>query len=68
MKRTKRVTIKVWSEKTPEEKLTEAYGAIARLEATLKQGDNRFGEYGRNTYAALDRWNKIVAGIKAGNL
>jgi hypothetical protein len=34
----------------------EALGAMSRLRNTFKQGDNRFGEYGRNVKAAYDRW------------
>lgn len=49
--------------KTPRnqtERLKEAEAAIARLELTLRQGDNRFGSYGDNCRDSLKRW-KIVA-------
>ena len=41
-------------------KAQEAKAAIARLQATLAQGDNRFGEYGRNCRQAIEGWQKVL--------
>jgi hypothetical protein len=41
-----------------QKKVQEALGAMSRLKQTFKQGENRYGEYGRNTQAAYERWAK----------
>lgn len=33
--------------------------SIERLMNTMRQGDNRFGEYGRNCREAIARWQVI---------
>lgn len=47
--------------------LAEASAAIKRLQATLNQGDNRFGEYGRNCRDAIQRWEDTVEEILRRN-
>lgn len=54
---------------TPQDKkrLREAREAIARIEETMRQGDNRFGEYGRNCREAIKRHEAVlreVLGLK----
>jgi hypothetical protein len=46
------------------ERIAEARAAIARLEYTMNQGDNRFGEYGRNCRAAIARWQATIESEK----
>lgn len=41
------------------ERIAEAKAAIERLMNTMRQGDNRFGEYGRNCREAIARWQVI---------
>jgi hypothetical protein len=49
-----------------EEKLyREAHAAIRRLELTLAQGDNRFGEYGRNCRIAIEGHRDTIRRIEA---
>lgn len=47
--------------------LAEARAAISRLQTTLNQGDNRFGDYGRNVTAAIQRWEDTVEEILRRN-
>jgi len=42
----------------------EARAAIARLEETLGQGDNRFGEYGRKLRDAIERHRDTIRRIE----
>ena len=42
----------------------EAHAAIRRLELTLGQGDNRFGEYGRNVRDAIERHREAIRRIE----
>jgi hypothetical protein len=52
-----------------EEKLyREAHAAIRRLEYTLGQGDNRFGEYGRNVRTAIEGHRDTIRRIEARRL
>jgi hypothetical protein len=44
-------------------RLSECEASMARLRATFKQGDNRFGEYGRNVREAFARHAKVYAEI-----
>jgi hypothetical protein len=44
-------------------RLNECEAAMARLRATFKQGDNRFGEYGRNIREAFARHAKVYSEI-----
>jgi hypothetical protein len=44
----------------PETQVATARKAIARLETTLNQGDNRYGEYGRNCREAIARWQAVI--------
>jgi hypothetical protein len=41
--------------------LTEARASISRLNATLNQGQNRFGSYGDNVRASIKRWEQTIA-------
>jgi hypothetical protein len=41
-------------------RLTEAREALARIEYTMRQGDNRYGEYGRNCRDAIARWQQVI--------
>lgn len=45
-------------------RLLEAERSIEALEATLRQGQNRFGTYGDNCRSAIRRWKEIIADIK----
>jgi hypothetical protein len=40
--------------------LAEAQAALYRLHLTFWQGDNRYGEYGRNVSAAHEGWRQTV--------
>lgn len=44
----------------PESQVATARKAIARLKETLNQGDNRYGEYGRNVREAIARWQAVI--------
>ena len=43
------------------ERIAEAEAAIARITYTMNQGDNRFGEYGKNCRESIARWQKVIA-------
>jgi len=43
------------------ERIAEARAAISRLRETLNQGDNRYGEYGRNCRDAIARRETVIA-------
>jgi|tagenome__1003787_1003787.scaffolds.fasta_scaffold16926735_2 O-methyltransferase involved in polyketide biosynthesis len=56
----------IWAEMLAEKtsgRLNECEGAMARLRATFKLGDNRFGEYGKNVREAFARHAKVYAEI-----
>jgi hypothetical protein len=42
-------------------RVSEAEGAMSRLRTTFHQGNNKHGEYGRNTREAFDRHAKLHA-------
>ena len=44
--------------------LADAKSSIASLNATLRQGSNSFGEYGRNCRAAISRHEATIARIE----
>jgi hypothetical protein len=43
----------------------EAHDALRRLEATLAQGDNRYGEYGRRVREAIESHRGTIRRIEA---
>ena len=49
--------------KLTKKRLTEAEGAMYRLKLTFRQGDNRYGEYGKNVREAFERHATVYAEI-----
>lgn len=53
--------------KQDQKTLIEARTAIRNLEATLNQGQNRYGSYGQNCRDSIKWWEATIARIEASS-